>query len=254
MDAGSRPDRTGIDARMPEAGAPERWVLAGTAAVLIAAAAYRRGWIGTGLAAAGGALAACAAGGHSIAARGAQLAAAGPGWIGGLGAAASGPVRVEQSITILKPRTEVYNFWRDLRNLPRFMEAVERVDVRDTSRSHWVAKGPGGARVEWDAEITRDEPPESISWQSAGTPDIPNSGTVRFAEAPGRRGTELHVVLTYEAPGGRAGRLLAGLFGRAPEQQLRDSLRRLRQILEAGEIPTIEGQPSGRGRDRAEAA
>ena len=246
MDARSRSGRT-------EMGAQERWALAGAAAALIATAALRRGWIGAGLAVAGGALAACAAGGESVAARGGRLGAALPDWIAGTGGA-SGPVQVEQSVTILKPRTEVYNFWRDLRNLPQFMEAVEQVEIRGPSRSHWIVKGPAGARVEWDAEITQDEPPESISWQSVGDADLPHRGRVDFAKAPGRRGTEVHVVLTWQPPAGRAGRLLAELSGRAPEQQLRDSLRRLRQVLECGEVPTIAGQPSGRGRDRAEAA
>ncbi|HKT60578.1 MAG TPA: SRPBCC family protein [Gemmatimonadales bacterium] len=150
-------------------------------------------------------------------------------------AAAKGIV-VSEAVTIAKPREEVYRFWRDFTNLPRFMEHLEAVQVQSERRSHWRARAPAGSTVEWDAEIIEDEPNSRISWRSIQNADVPNTGTVRFRTAPGNRGTEIHVELRYEAPAGKLGALVAKLFGEEPGQQVKGDLHRLKQVLETGEV------------------
>ncbi|MEO7189758.1 MAG: SRPBCC family protein [Vicinamibacterales bacterium] len=154
-------------------------------------------------------------------------------------------IRVEESITINRPVTELYRFWRNLGNLPLFMETLERVDVVDDCRSHWVARGPGGIRVEWDAEVINEIEPELIGWRSLAGADVASAGSVRFQPAP-RGGTEIHVTMQYAPPAGKLGASVAWLVGQSPASRLREDLRRLKQILEAGETPKTQGQPSGR--------
>jgi uncharacterized membrane protein len=146
------------------------------------------------------------------------------------------PIATTATVTIARPPEEVYRFWRDLRNLPRFMAHLAAVEPIDEQRSHWEAIGPGGIAVEWDAEIVEDRRGEAIAWRSLPGADIDNSGVVRFVPAPGGRGTEIHVKLRYAAPGGRMGRAIAKLFGREPGQQTREDLRRLKQVLETGGV------------------
>jgi uncharacterized membrane protein len=155
-------------------------------------------------------------------------------------------VHLEKSITIGVSPKELYKFWRNFENLPQFMEDLESVTPLDANRSHWVAKGPAGKKVEWDAEIYNEQEGEFIAWRSLANADITNAGSVHFEEAPGGRGTYLKVVLNYNPPGGKAAVLFAKLFGKEPGQLVDSNLRRLKQLLEAGEIPTTEGQPSGR--------
>ena len=147
-----------------------------------------------------------------------------------------GRVHVKQQITIGRPPEELYRFWRDFQNLPRFMEHLESVRVIDDRRSRWTARAPAGGSVEWDAEIIEDRPNERISWRSVGDADVPNSGTVRFLAAPGGRGTEVHVELRYDPPGGKLGALVAKLLGEEPGQQVNGDLRRLKQVIETGEV------------------
>jgi len=155
-------------------------------------------------------------------------------------------IHVKKSITISRPPEEIYRFWRDFQNLPRFMKNLEAVQTSGDNRSHWVAKGAGGKRVEWDAEISKDEPNRMISWRSLQGADVDNSGSVRFDPAPGGRGTIIRVEMSYTPPAGVLGATFAKFFGRAPEQQVQEDLHRFRQIIEAGEIITTEGQPAGR--------
>lgn len=157
------------------------------------------------------------------------------------------PVAVRKAVTIQRPRNEVYDFWRDFENLPRFMDHLESVAVRAGGISHWVAKGPAGSTVAWDAEVIADEPDRRIAWRSLPGSEIENSGEVRFADAPGG-GTEVRVELTYRPPAGMVGAAVAKLFGEEPDGQIADDLYRLRALLEAGEVPTIDGQPSSRVR------
>jgi uncharacterized membrane protein len=157
-----------------------------------------------------------------------------------------GELEVRKTLAVNCSPAEAYAFWRNLANLPRFMAHLDAVEVRDERRSHWVARAPGGTTVEWDAEIVEDQPNERISWRSVEGSDVPNSGTVRFQQAPGGRGTLVRVELRYEPPAGELGRSVAKLFGEEPEQQVDADLRRFKQVLEAGEVPTTEGQPEGR--------
>jgi uncharacterized membrane protein len=154
-------------------------------------------------------------------------------------------VKVEKSFTIQRDRQELYDFWRNFSNLPRFMRHLESVTVLDDKRSHWVAKGPLGKDVEWDAEIINEIPGEMIAWRSTENADIPNTGSVWFKIEPSGRGTVVKVNLEYQPPAGALGALVAKLFGEEPNQQVRDDLRRFKALMEAGEIPTVEGQPQG---------
>lgn len=147
---------------------------------------------------------------------------------------------VGRTITINRPRAEVYAFWRDLENLAHFMENIERVDVLDAKRSHWVVKAPADESVEWDAVITEERENEALAWESEPGADIKHAGRVDFRDGPPGRGTEIQVVLAYEAPGGTAGKIFAKLFQKEPQIQARRDLRRLKQLLETGEISTTE--------------
>jgi uncharacterized membrane protein len=155
-------------------------------------------------------------------------------------------IRAERTVTIRKPAAELYAYWHDFANLPTFMKHVQSVTVLDLRRSHWVAKAPMGQSIEWDADIIDDRPNELIAWASLEGADVDNSGFVRFKPAPGDRGTEVKVVIEYNPPGGVLGSALAKLFGDEPEQQIGDELNRFKQLMEAGEIATTEGQPAGR--------
>jgi uncharacterized membrane protein len=154
-------------------------------------------------------------------------------------------IKVEKTVTIKKSAEELYNYWHDFENFPNFMKHVESVKVIDMRRSHWVAKAPMGQTVEWDADIINDQPNQLIAWASLDGADIENSGFVRFTPAPGDRGTEVKVVMEYDIPGGMVTAALAKLFGEEPEQQIGDELNRFKQLMEAGEIATTQGQPRG---------
>lgn len=155
------------------------------------------------------------------------------------------PMEVHASITVNRPRSEVYRYWHDVTNLPTFMTHLDSVEY-DDGHTHWKARGPMKRTVEWDAEVVEDRPDELISWRStAGGGGVDNAGSVRFSDAPGDRGTELHVDLSYRPPAGRAGAAVAKLFGEHPEQQVRDGLRRFKQVLETGEVVRSEGSPEG---------
>ncbi|PMB08854.1 cyclase [Fischerella thermalis CCMEE 5273] len=156
-------------------------------------------------------------------------------------------IKVEKTVTINKSADELYRFWHNFENLPRFMKHLKNVEVHDDKKSHWIANAPLGQSVEWDAYILEDRENEFISWASAEGSDIDNSGFVRFTKAPGDRGTEVKVVMKYNPPGGALGAAIAKLFGEEPEQQIGDELRRFKMLMEAGEIATTEGQPKGNG-------
>jgi uncharacterized membrane protein len=165
---------------------------------------------------------------------------------GGAGAG-SETVFVSHSVTIDRPREELYRFWRDFENLPRFVQHLESVEVREDGKSHWCAKGPVGTHVEWDAEITEEIPNALIRWRSLPDADIANFGTVRFRESTGGGGTEVAVDLEYQPPAGSIGTAIARLLGDEPQHQIEEDLRRLKQLVETGEIDTTAGQPAGAG-------
>ncbi len=156
------------------------------------------------------------------------------------------PIKVEKTATIEKSAEDLYRFWHNLENLPRFTRHLKSVEVYDDGRSHWVTSAPMGNSVEWDARITEDRPNQVIAWTSVEGADIANSGSVHFQPAPGDRGTEVKVITTYDAPGGVVGDAIAKLFGENPKQQIGDDLARFKMMMETGEIATNEGQPSGR--------
>jgi uncharacterized membrane protein len=147
-----------------------------------------------------------------------------------------GPIHVKEAITINRPRNEVYGFWHNFENLPRFMAHLESVQVLDERRSRWKAKAPAGTTVEWEAETVEDRPNELIAWRSLPDSTVPNSGSVQFRDAPGGRGTEVLVELGYQPPGGKIGALIAKLFGEEPAQQVKGDLRRFKQVMEIGEV------------------
>lgn len=149
------------------------------------------------------------------------------------------------SITVNRPAAEVYGFWRDFANLPSFMTHLTSVEPLGGLRSQWTATAPAGRTVTWEAEMTDDSPNRIIAWRSLPGSTVPNAGRVRFAEAPGGRGTEVHVEIEYDLPAGRVGAAVARLFGEEPEQQVRDDLRRCKQVLETGEVLRSPGNPDG---------
>jgi len=161
-------------------------------------------------------------------------------------------IHVETSVTINRPAEELFRFWRDFKNLPRFMNHLQAVEVTDEKRSRWVAKAPAGFSVSWDAEIINEEPNSLISWRSVGGAEVDNAGSVRFVAAPDGRGTEVKVVIDYIPPAGQLGRIVAMLFGEEPSIQVKDDLRRFKQLMETGEIPTTQGQPRGTCRGTGE--
>ncbi len=152
-----------------------------------------------------------------------------------------GDVRVEYVTTINRPIGEVYQAWKDFERFPAFMRHLEAVEVLSDRRSRWRAKAPAGATVEWHAEIVEDRPGERLAWRSIEGSDVEHSGAVTFEHAPGARGTEVRAVLHYSPPAGTLGRVVAKLFGEEPEQQIREDLRRFKQIMEAGEITLSDG-------------
>lgn len=153
-------------------------------------------------------------------------------------------INAQRTVTVNRPRADVYRFWRDFTNLT-FMEHLESVSVKDDRHSHWVAKGPAGKTLEWDAAVVKEVENERIEWESIQGSDMISGGLVLFKDAPGERGTEIQVVMVYDPPGGGVGAAFAKLFGENPSQKIREDLRRLKQLLETGEIPTISGQPQG---------
>lgn len=162
------------------------------------------------------------------------------------GASIARDVHIEKSIAIDKPPAELYRFWRDFTNLPLFMRNLDSVTVLDPTRSHWVARGPAGTQVEWDAEIYNEIENELIAWRSTEEADVVNAGSVRFQKGPAGHGTFVRVTMNYNPPAGNLGASLAQLLGVEPAQLIKEDLRRLKQLAEAGEVPTIDGQTSGR--------
>ncbi|MCL4489910.1 MAG: cyclase [Chloroflexi bacterium] len=152
---------------------------------------------------------------------------------------------VEKSVIISRSSEELYNFWRNLENLPRFMHHLESVHMLDDRRSHWVAKAPAGTQVQWDAEIINDIPNQLIAWRSLEGSDIPNAGSVHFDRTPSGRGTIVKAELQYEPPAGPVGAAFAKLFGDDPSRTVYHDLRRFKQLIETGEVASTEGQPTG---------
>jgi uncharacterized membrane protein len=227
----------------------ERWASALGGAALTAYGIKQlkdRSPAGAALTAAGGALMYRGATGHCP-----MYAAAGINTAGdheGTREALSGRrgVNVEEVATISAPADRLFGFWRNFEQLPRFMNHLVSVRQIDERRSHWVAKGPGGRTVEWDAEIINEIPGELIGWRTLDGADVISAGSVAFKQAPGNRGTQVRVRLQYDPPAGKVGATVAWLLGHEPSQTIREDLRRFKQLMETGEVPTTAGQPRGR--------
>ncbi|MGN6367381.1 MAG: SRPBCC family protein [Phycisphaerae bacterium] len=146
-------------------------------------------------------------------------------------------IRVEESVTIQRPVEEVFSFWRKLENLPRFMDHLESVEVRDEKRSHWKAKAPRGQSVEWDATIIAEEPNKKIAWKSDENASVPNSGQVLFSPTADGRGTDVKVLIAYDPPAGILGALYSKLFREDPGTQVREDLGNARKLLESEGAP-----------------
>jgi uncharacterized membrane protein len=163
-----------------------------------------------------------------------------------LSASAEG-IQVSASCIVNKSPEEVYDYWRNFSNLPRFMKHLESVEDLGDGRSRWIAKGPAGTSVKWDATIIGDDPGTVITWRSTENADVDNAGAVRFEAAPGGRGTIVRVNLAYNPPAGVVGAVVAKLFGEAPDQQIYDDLRRFKQIMEVGEVVVSDSSILGSG-------
>ena len=157
-----------------------------------------------------------------------------------------GEILIREAVTIGQPAEKLYAVWRDLPNLPRLMSNVEQVEVLSGTRSRWTVKAPLGQTVSWEAELTAQEVGKRLAWQSLPGATIDNGGEVLFRPAPGNRGTEVVVRLTYKPPLGTTGAVVARVLGKEPAQQIRDDLARFKAEQELGYAPTTNGQTSGR--------
>ncbi|MBB3263479.1 putative membrane protein [Azospirillum sp. OGB3] len=216
------------------AGTLERWaaILGGTA--LGFAGARRGSWT---LAALGGGLFLAGAAGVPLSSPLRQVA---------LPAMRREPTTTQANVTIAVPANKLFRHWRNVRHLAALFPHLDAVEILSDTESRWKAHGPGGVPVVWNSRLDKVRENELITWHTLEGADLPHRGTVLFRPAPGGRGTEVSLTLAYHPPGGAGGDAVSRLFGAAPEQQAREALRRLKRIMEVGELPTIEGQPSGR--------
>ena len=162
------------------------------------------------------------------------------------GVAAPTDLYFETSIATAKSPEECYRFWRNIDNLPRFMDNLKSVQALDERRFHWVAKGHAATSSEWDCEITEDRPGAALAWRTLDGAQVPNAGSVIFEPAPHDRGTIVRLSIHYSPIGGQLTSALARVLRQDPQSQVREDLRRFKQLLESGEIATTRGQPTGR--------
>jgi uncharacterized membrane protein len=156
-------------------------------------------------------------------------------------------INVERSFLVNRPVEEVYSFWRNFENLPKFMRHLRSVNVTSDKESTWEARSPIAGSITWDAEIVDEQPNSFIVWRSKDGAIVPNNGSVLFEPASEYHGgTRMTVVMNYDPPAGRLGSIFATMFGEDADQQVREDLRRFKQLMEAGEVPTTAGQPHGR--------
>lgn len=235
-----------LKAKMPDTnvGEAERWLSLVGGGTLVAYGLARRNSAGFGLAALGGSLLWRGATGHcpmyqtlgmNTSERSSRAGV--PYELG---------IRVDHEIRVNKPVDEVYSFWRELSNLPRFMDHLESVKVVNDRLSHWTAKGPAGISVEWDAEIINDVPGKVIGWRSLEGSDVDNGGSVRFEDLGGTA-TALKVSMQYNPPAGQLGEWVARMFGENPKKTVAEDLQRFKELMETGNVTT-------RGSDKKRAA
>jgi uncharacterized membrane protein len=219
----------------------ERWASAAAGVALTLYGINKRGTDGWVMAAMGGMLLQRGATGHCHVydALGLNSATTGSDTRRALGGRAG--VNVEESVTINQPIELLYRFWRNLENLPRFMHHLESVERITDTLSRWRAKGPAGKIVEWNAEIINEVPNQVIGWRSIEGSDVVSAGSVNFDDAGPGRGTRVRVRLQYRPPGGKVGAAIARLMGRDPGTEIREDLRRFKQLVETGEVASNEG-------------
>lgn len=224
---------------------PERWISVVFGSALTAYGLKMRSLPGAAMAAIGGALVWRGASGSCpvYQSMGVSTAEASSGQVSvpyGRG------VRVEKSVTINSTPEELYRFWRNFENLPRFMHNLDAVEVHDDKHSHWTARGPAGTTVDWEAEIINEVSNELIGWRSIEGSQVDNAGSVHFTPVAGGRGTEVKVVLRYDPPAGKAGAIVSKLLGEDPAMNVQEDLRRLKMLVETGEIASTHGQANGK--------
>ena len=224
-------------------GNTERWISAGAGAALALLGLSRRGLGGLMALGAGAALIYRGVSGHCRAyeAMGIDTSEHNP----ATAVPAQAGTRVEKTITVNCSPEKLYAYWRDVENLPKVMRHLESVEAKDKQTMHWVAKGPLGIAVEWDAEIINERENEMIAWRSLPGGDIDTAGSIHFRKLPHGRGTEVRVSMKYNPPGGKIGDGIAWLLGRSLEQEVEADLKNFKAAMEAGEIPTAMGQPRG---------
>ncbi len=155
-------------------------------------------------------------------------------WMNDYGVPGNKGIKVTREVEVRRSPRELFEFWKTLSNLPKFMPHVLSVEKTSDKGSHWVVEGPGGTKVEWDAEIINEHPGEMIAWRSLPGADVKSAGTVRFESRDGGASTHLRVTLQYHPPAGRAGATVAGLLGESPEQQLARDLQTFKELVESG--------------------
>jgi uncharacterized membrane protein len=160
------------------------------------------------------------------------------------------PVELTAVTTVLRAPDDVYDVWRGLERLPTFMHHLESVEWTGEGRTHWRAAAPLAGKVAWDAELVEDVRGRRVAWRSLPGSQVRTEGQVEFSPAPGDRGTEVRVQMSYTVPGGRAGRAFARLFGEEPHQQVEDDLRRFKQLVETGQVVRSDGSPEGHSASR----
>ena len=227
-------------------GRNERFASALGGAALIGAGARRRGVGGALLGLAGAVLVHRGLTGHCNVYGALGLDTSGRGQRGRLAEDEAAGVSVTASVSVNRAPDELYAFWRDFRNAPRYMDRIARVEVLDEVRSRWTATGPMGRSWEWESEVTEDRPGELIAWESLPGSELPNRGWVQFLPVRGGEQTEVRYFVEFDPPAGVVGQAIASVFHQVPEEMVRGDLRRFRALAETGEIPTIAGQPSGR--------
>lgn len=225
-------------------GALERLVSVAAGAALVATGIYRRSWLGAGLAGTGAGLMHRGLSGHCMVYQAVGINRA-DGHNSAIGVHAQAGAKYEHCLHILRSPADIFQFWRKLENLPSVMTHLKSVTQTGSKRSHWVARGPMEYPLEWDAELINERENELIAWRSMPDSEIDTAGSVRFEPGPAGNGTYVHVSLKYDPPGGQLTTALSDFFGIGLEDVLENDLERLKQVLEAGEIPNVEGQPTG---------
>ena len=223
-------------------GERERWASLIGGGSLVAFGVAQRDLKGFALAAVGGGLMLRGATGHCNVYEALGVNTADRGKAPGTGKHASVPyelgIRVDNSVEINKPAAELFRFWRNFENLPTFMRHLKSVKMLDDRRSHWIAEGPAGTSVEWDAEVINEVENELIGWRSLEGSEVDNAGSVRFSPTSDGRATRVSVSLQYNPPAGSLGAAVAKLLGTDPKKQVKTDMRRFKELMEIGHITT----------------